>query len=514
MGAQMPPRLIQARERGAQIVVIDPRRSATAARCASWWIPIRPGTDAAMMLATLQVLISEGLFQREFALAHSAGFEELERYVLGQDSGEARTPAWAEGICGVPAEEITRFARAYAAAKPAMLIPGYSIQRVYAGEEPIRLAVALQLATGNTGKVGGSTGSLNNLLPGPRVGTLPIPPAPAAAAAPLLHWPDVALEGRAGGYPSDIHAIYSLGANFVNQGADVRKAMAAFHKVDFSVCHELFLTPTARLCDVVFPAASAFEKEDIGLPWLGDYLLYRPRILPPAGEARSDYDALCDLAERLGFGSSFSEGRNEAAWVQHFIEQSEIPDPEAFRRTGVYRAPESHRAGLDDFCANPAAQPLDTPSGKIEIASQRFARDTGLPAIPTWMPPPADPRYPLALITPHSPHRTHSQGHLPALLQRATHALEMHPRDAQARGLVEGMQVRIFNAQGATCVSLRITEDIAPGVASLPQGMWANLDADGVDRGGSANMLTSTEGTPASAAPVMHGVGVEVAPAE
>ncbi len=413
MGSQMPHRLSQARARGAQIMVIDPRRSATAKATATRWLHPYPGTDAALMLAVLYVLFDEGLYQREFAEARSTGMDQLERSVLGIDGGTAHSPAWAEGICGIPAAEIASFAREYAAAKPAMLIPGYSIQRVYAGEEPIRLAVALQLATGNSGKLGGSTGSLNNIQPGLRVGRLPVPPAPVEETVPQFRWPDLVLEGSAGGYPCDIHAIYAMGSNFVNQGADVQKNIAAFQKVDFSVCHDLFLTPTARMCDVVFPAASAFEKEDIGIPWLGNYLLYRPQIFPPTGEARSDYAALCALAERLGFGAQFSEGRSEAEWVQRFLDQSEIPDQVEFRRTGIYEAEKPLRAGLDDFCADPAAHPLDTPSGRIEIASQRFARDTGLPAIPTWMPPPADPRYPLRLVTPKSPIYTHSQSNLP-----------------------------------------------------------------------------------------------------
>ena len=120
-------------------------------------------------------------------------------------------------------------------------------------------------------------------------------------------------------------------------------------KLDFAVSHNQFLTPTARYCDVVFPAATAFEKEDIGLPWAGNYLLYKPQITPPLGQARSDYDALCELADRLGFGSEFSEGRSAAQWIEHFIAQSEIPDADEFRRTGIYLAPDQERVGLTDF---------------------------------------------------------------------------------------------------------------------------------------------------------------------
>ena len=388
-GTEVPQRLVEARRRGAQIVVIDPRRSATAKQPGTWWIPCRPGCDAALMLAMLYVLITGARVDRPFIDAHSVGFDQLERYVLGADGGEARRPEWAEGICGVPAHEITGFARAYAAAKPVMLLPGYSIQRVFAGEETYRLTVALQIATGNFGQRGGSTGSINSQLPAPRVGRLEAPELPEQPELPVVRWPDAILHGRSGGYPADIHAVYSMGSNAINQSNDIRKSMAASEKVDFAVCHEVFLTPTARYCDVVFPAATALENEDIGIPWLGNYLLYKPQVVPPMGQARSDYDILCELADRLGFLPEFSGGRTAAAWVQHFIEQSEVPDPDEFRATGIYIAREQERVGLADFAADPLRYPLSTPSGKAEISSERYQRETGFPAIPTWQPPPA-----------------------------------------------------------------------------------------------------------------------------
>jgi len=510
-GTEVPHRLAEAHQRGAQIVVIDPRRSATARRTATWWLPCRPGRDAALMLAVLYVLLSENLADRPFIERHSFGFDQLERYVLGLEGGPARSPEWAEGICGIQAAEITRFARAYAAAKPTLLFPGFSIQRVFAGEEPYRLAVALQIATGNFGQRGGSTGSMNNLLPTPRVGSLPIPPAPERAVVPVVRWPDAVLEGRSGGYPSELHAVYNLGCNSINQGSDIHKNMAAFEKLDFAVSHEIFMTPTARSCDVIFPAATALEKEDIGIPWAGNYLLYKPQVVAPLGEARSDYDALCALAERLGFGEQYSEGRSAAQWIEHFIEQSEIPDAAEFRRTGIYLAAEQERVGLADFASDPTGHPLSTPSGKVEIASQDYARQTGFPPIPTWQPPPADPRYPLLLITPKSPYYTHSQGsNIPAIRQRAAHALAMHPQDAARRGIQKGDRVRLYNSQGATRVGVQLSTDLAPGVVCLPEGIWFELDSTGEDTVGSANLLTSTQGTAPGIQCIMHGVGVEV----
>ena len=172
LGAEIPARLLEAKARGATIVVIDPRRSQTAERAATWHIRCRPGTDAALMFALLEVLLEEGLAKREWAIERSVGFEGLEDYVLGRADGLRRGPEWAEPITGVPADETRRLARAWAAASPVMLLPGYSIQRVRGGEEPYRLTLALQLATGNFGLLGGSTGSLNNRLPTPRVGSI------------------------------------------------------------------------------------------------------------------------------------------------------------------------------------------------------------------------------------------------------------------------------------------------------------------------------------------------------
>jgi anaerobic dimethyl sulfoxide reductase subunit A len=512
LGSEVPLRLMEARQRGAQVVVIDPRRSATVKQAASWWIPIRPGTDAALMLAVLHVQLTENLVDRAFIAAHSLGFEQLERYILGQDGEEACSPQWAEAICGVPAPEITRFARAYAAAKPAVLLPGYSIQRVFAGEDTYRLSVTLQVATGNFGVRGGSTGALNNRLPVIKAGSLDRLDLPDQPRVSVQRWPDAILQGRAGGYPSDIHAVYNAGGNFVNQGSDIHKNIAAFEKLDFVVCHELFLTPTARWSDVVLPAASPLEKEDIGLPWLGNYILYKPQVVAPLGQARSDYDIFCDLADRLGFLPQYSEGRSAAEWVQHFIDRSEIPDPAEFRRSGIYIAADQERVGLASFSADPQHFPLRTPSGKVEIASQKYASETGFSAIPTWQKPPQDPRYPLCLISPKSPHRIHSQGsNIPEIRAKASHALEMHPQDAAARGIANGSRVRLFNTQGTAYVHARLTEDMLPGVVCLPEGMWVELDADGNDTAGSANMFTSTLGTAPGTACIMHAIGVEVA---
>ena len=516
LGAEFGLRVAQAASSGVPVVVIDPRRSATAKAVGARWIPIRPGTDAAMMLAVLQVLWSEGLVDRDHVSTLAHGMDQLEAYVTGRLDGTVRGPAWAQAICGVPAADIASFAREFAAAKPAMLMPGYSIQRVRAGEEPFRLGAALQLATGNFGVRGGSTASINNRLPGPRVGGLDDLSRGDEPEFPVLRWPDAILEGKTGGYPTDIKAAYLAGCNFVNQGADTTKNIRAMHALEFSVCHEMFMTPTARLCDVILPAASPLEKEDICEPWDGNYLLYKPKAVEPEGLAMDDYRIFSALADRMGFGQRFHEGKDASAWIDQFLADSAIPDLAAFKTTGIYIAPDQERVGLADFASDPVTHPLPTPSGKVEILSESYAADTGAPAIPTWDPLPPDPAHPFLLVSPKTIRRTHSQngGGLPwtgpAQTTPDTGELTINKADAQALGLADGDMVLVGNSRGRLRARVLVSDDIMPGVVCLHEGSWVSLGQDGIDTGGSANVLSGTEGTGPAVGPVMHGIAVSL----
>jgi anaerobic dimethyl sulfoxide reductase subunit A len=515
MGTAMPLHTLEAKKRGVPIVVIDPRRTDTVRHLGTEWIPCRPGTDLAMMFAVLQVLIQEDLVDWDFIKRSSIGFEQLQRYVMGEQDNIIRSPTWAESICGAPADVITRFAQQYGSIRPTALIPGYSIQRTRYGEDTFRMTIALQVATGNLGISGGSSGGQNNFLPNPKVGKIDPCTPPSQPQVPVIQWPDAVLEGKKGGFPTDIKAIYSVASNFLIQGGDLQKSIRAFNQVEFSVCHDLFMTPTARHCDIVLPATTFLERQDIMRPWAGNYLLFSGQAVPPPGEAKNDYDIFCELAKRLGFLDTFSEGKNEEDWLNSFLAESAIPDPDAFRRNGIFIAEDQFRVGLADFAADPSANPLDTPSGKIELASKTYSRETGFPAIPMWQADEASMEYPLRLITPKSRYRIHSQGsNIPWMREKAAHALEICPQDADLRGIQNGQLVEIYNPQGRICVQALISEDILPGVVCLPEGIWAEFDEQGTEIAGSANMLTTSQGSQPSGANVMHGMAVQVNPAK
>ncbi|MCK4513611.1 MAG: molybdopterin-dependent oxidoreductase, partial [Spirochaetaceae bacterium] len=359
---------------GGEVIAIDPRNTRTAKQCATEWIPILPGTDTAAMLAIAWVLFSEALIDTKFIESHVHGVDDLERYVSGTSDGIAKDPKWAAAICGIPAETIRNLARRYGRAKPAALVPGFSIQRALGGEDAFRMSVALQALSGNTGLRGGTPGTnmwigppgTNMWMdpPGPTIHVLEAPPA-AGPSVPKATWPRAILGGKAAGFAADIKAVYVTGNNYLNQGSDIARNVQAFESLDLVVCHDIFLTPTARYADIVLPATHSLEREDVVVPE-DNYLYYSAKIFDPVGEARNDFDIFADLSRRLGLGDLFDEGLSKEEWVDRIIDTSSITEDDRaeFKATGIYDGGEHERYGLAPFISDPAKNPLDTPSGK------------------------------------------------------------------------------------------------------------------------------------------------------
>jgi anaerobic dimethyl sulfoxide reductase subunit A len=509
-GCEYPTRIREAAKNGVPIIVIDPRKSNTTKLPNAQWIQIRPGTDTALMAAVLYELINNNLVDYPYLEKYCIGFDRVKKYILGTDDHQPKTPAWAEKICGTPAGTIRKLAEMYGRRKPTALIPGLSIQRNIGGEEAMRMAMVLQAATGNIGKMGGASGGcIWDGLPAPECGAMDTAELPGNPLIPEYNWPDAILGGKDSGFPVDIKAIYNVGGNYLSQGSDIRKNIRAFEKVEFSVCHELFMTPTARYCDIILPVTSFLEREDILFTGM-NYLFYSGKAIDPPESVRDDYDIFCELSDRLGFADSYSEGKSASDWIEQFISESEITDPEAFKQTGIYRGKAQMRIGLSEFFKNPINNPLETPSGRIELASDNYSK-TGFQAVPVYRGMADNIQYPLRLVTPHSLHRINSSySNVRWFKEREQQVLWMNPTDAEQRDLRDKQMVMVASAKGNIQIQVKVTEDIMEGVTCLLEGIWPDLDEKGIDHAGATNMLTSTEPTEPCMGSRTHSVPIEV----
>ena len=399
-----------ARQNGARVVCIDPRHSLSAAALADEWIPIRPGTDAAMMSAMAYVMLAEGLLDTAFIRKYCLGWdaacmppghesdESYSDYLLGVRDGTPKTPEWAEAITTVPAATIARIAREYATLTPAVLYQGYGMQRRAYGEQVVRAGCTLAAITGNFGISGGWASGLG--LQAPDGGGLwtvfPTGENPVKAAIPVFLWTEACLHGKdmtsadgVTGAPrldNDIKLIYAVASNcLINQHANVNRSAEILHdesKVEFLVVQDNFLTPTARFADIVLPACTQFETWGVEDGWkYSDEVILQPKLVDPPGECKSDYRICAEIAERLGIGEAYTEGRDEKAWVDYCLgvwrstRFPDLPTLDEFieKDLGAWSNPVTKPAiAFEDFRRDPENHPLKTPSGKIEIFSKQL----------------------------------------------------------------------------------------------------------------------------------------------
>jgi len=549
-GTNTPYLLRLARQAGTRILVIDPRYTPTAVALADEWIPIRPGTDVALISALAYVLITEGRHDQTFLDSHCLGFDEAHlppgvpagssyrAYVLGKGDGVPKTPAWAAPITRIPAARIARLAREIAAAKPMALLPGYAPQRRAYGEQFVRACIALAALTGNIGLPGGSSGAPGAAPQFTPLTGLETGPNPVPYRIPAFRWTDAVERGTAltprdglrGGerLPSDIKFIYNVASNtLINQHADCNRTADLLRdpaRVEFIVVQDQFLTPSARYADVILPAVTWLEMSTVYQlePW-GNALVALNQAIAPPGECRSDYAICADLADRLGVGEAYRAGHTEADWLREAVRSVQAraprpacPDYETLREQGVYTAQwEPPVIPFADFRADPEAHPLNTPSGKIEIFSTvlwEWGDPARVPAVPQYIPEPDDgPCYPLQLLGPHTFRRTHSTLEEVDWLEEAfPHHVALNPADAAKRGIADGETVRVFNSRGVMVLPCRVTPLVMPGVVMVPQGAWWTPDEAGIDRRGCVNVLTSQRATPWANGSAQHSAWVEV----
>jgi biotin/methionine sulfoxide reductase len=519
---------------GVKLVCVSPIRSDFDAAPGVEWIPIRPNSDAAFMLALAHTLVAENLHDRAFLQSHCVGFERFLPYLMGETDGQPKSAAWAAPLCDVAADTIVGLARRMAANRT-LLNVSWSLQRADHGEQPFWLMITLAAMLGQIGLPGGGFGlgygSVNAegadavAYSGPVLpqGTNAVKtPIPVARITDMLLHPGAVydFDGQPRTYP-DIHLVYWCGGNPFHHHQDLNRFIRAWRKPDSIVFHEQFWTPAAKHADVVLPATTMLERDDIGSAGRDRYMIAMKKAAAAPGEARDDYAIFAGLSERLGTHRAYTENRDTMQWLRYLYEASreradrygvELPGFDDFWQRGYFEVPRPARAQvmLADYRADPQAHRLSTPSGRIEIFSERIASFgyDDCPGHPAWFEPAEwlgdrDQRYPLHLISSQPSTKLHSQ-YDHGEVSRANkidgrEPIGMHPEDAARRGLKAGDVVRVYNDRGQCLAGVRIDRGLKRGVAQMSTGAWYDPLVPGeigtLDKHGNPNVLTLDKGT-------------------
>jgi biotin/methionine sulfoxide reductase len=525
--------LRRAKDAGIEFVSISPLKSDAPGFIAAQWIPIRPNTDTALMLALAHTLLTEQRYDEQFVARYCTGFETFRRYLLGLDDGLAKNADWAAAVTGVPAETICDLARR-AAAVPTMITCAWSLQRAHHGEQPYWAAIVLAAMLGGIGRPGTGFGfghgSTNGIgvprvdVAGPEV-PLPLNPArsmiPVARIADMLLSPgeSYAFNGRRYVYP-DIQLVYWAGGNPFHHHQDLNRLRRAWQKPQTVIIHDSWWTPTARHADIVLPATTSLERNDVGGSSRDSFVLAMHRAIDPVGEANNDFDIFRALAQRLGYENEFTENRDEMGWCQWVYDRVRasatakgvsLPGFQQFWAEGFIELPPPERDYVlfEDFRRDPERHPLKTPSGRIEIVSDAIAGFdyADCPSHPAWIPPAewlgsaAAQHWPIHLVTHQPASRLHSQMD-PGPVSRqqkiaGREPIRISPPDAAVRDIRGGDVVRVFNSRGACLAGAVIDSDVMPGVVVMATGAWFDPAAVNgePERHGNPNVLTLDIGT-------------------
>ena len=509
--------LRKAKKNGARIIVVDPRKTPTVKALGAEWIGIKPTTDCALMDAMSYVIWREDLYDHFFVEERCLGFDKYFAYLEGKEDGIAKTPAWAAKITGISEECIVELARSYANTKPAALMQGYGGQRHSNGEQFTRGGIALACLTGNVGISGGwaSGAGQCQIVDMP---SMPMPENPVKEEISVFTWTDAILQGK-------IKMLFSIAGNaLINQHSDINRTKQILEDetmCEFIVCSDLFMTSSAKYADLVLPATSLLEDENLITPWnQGSFLGVSNQVIPPIGESRFEFEWLREVAEKLDIAEEFSCGHSDyKEWLKQIYEDyrsADMPSYEELKKEGIYRFPNPPKVVAFE-AQRKGEKPFDTPSGKVEIYSPTLEAmdDVRIPSVPGYVEvkegPGKSEKYPLQLIGWHTKGRAHSVGfHNKELQKRYPQILWMNPADGKARGLVSEDVVEVWNDRGRMIVPVLLTEEIIEGVVAIAQGAWHQADKEGRDIAGSMNVLTSQEPTPLAKGNPQHTNLVEV----
>ena len=538
--------------RGGKIVNIDYRLNETASGHPDEWLPIRPGTDAALVAGIAHEWIANGQVNKEFLDKYTVGYDDetmpesakgqnksYKDYIMGTgyDMVE-KTPEWAAAITQVPAETIRQLAADLAAAKAPFVCQGWGPQRHTNGEDTTRAICMLPILLGQIGLPGTNTGQREAEPPTYLTGGLPglAKSSTVKAKIPCYEWVNAVDHGHemtatnAGvtgveKLDNDIKFIWNYAGNcLTNQHGDinhVHEVLSDESKCEFILVWDTVMTDSARYADILLPDAMRSEQLNMQTQgyseWYTGVTVGGPAQEAP-GECRSSYDVCAEIADKFGKKDEFTEGKTHDEWVQSLYEAGreahpEMPTWDEIREQGVYKVKLEPVVGLKDFRDDPEGHPLATPSGKIEIYSETLAglndmweldEDEHINPIPVFTPGfqgygTTTDEYPLYCTGFHHKSRTHSSyGFIPELEQVARQQLWINPVDATPRGIANGDMLAVKSPAGEIRIEAKVTPRIIPGTVGIPQGAWhkADMSGDKVDEGGCVNTLTTYKPTP------------------
>ena len=497
----------EAKRRGAKLVAIDPYRSATADKCHEH-VALLPGTDGALALGIMHVLIAEGLLDRDYIDRHTIGFEAL----------AARAAEWAPEraaqTCGIASEQVLRLAREYGTIQPAAIRLNYGMQRVHGGGNAVRAIACLPALIGAwRHPAGGALLSSSGSFP---VDTAALERPDLIQGAPRTI--NMSTIGDALTQLDDppVRAIYVYNSNPIAVAPESSRVVAGFSREDlFCVVHEIFRTDTADYADILLPATTQLEQTDIHSSYGHLYALANNPAIAPLADALPNTEVFRRLAARMGFTEPCFRDSDDDLARQAFC----AGDP---RMRGIdwdgLKAEGWRRLDLPRPYAPFAQGGFPTPSGKCEFWSERM-KAAGEDPLPDHVAPyesvASNPglarRYPLAFISPPARNFLNSSfANLPTSIEEErTPRVEIHPDDAAARDIGDGDSVRVFNDRGNLLAMARVTDRARKGVVVAPSVWWRKLAPGGEN----ANAVTSQALTDLGRGPTFYDCLVEVAPA-
>lgn len=484
----------QARKAGARMVTIDPYQCQTAKR-SDWWLPIRPGTDAALALGMMHILFRDGLQDDDYLQRYCLGTEQLRERVLRE-----YPPEKVAHITGLPVADIEKLAHEYGTIRPAFIRLNYGLQRHGGGGMAVRTITCLPAIIGSWREVGGGALlSTSRLFPWNRE-KLERPDLipPGTRTINMVQLAE-ALQGELPGPP--VRALYVYNANPAAVCPNQARVLEGLRREDlFTVVHEQFPTDTVDYADIVLPATTQLEHFDIHSAYGHLYVQINEPALAPLAEAKPNTEVFRLLARALKFEPELFEISDEELAAEGLGESDpRFPPPPAFQGLSLERL---RRSGPIRLNLPPNYMPFaeggfGTPSGKCEFYSQRLA-DRGLDPLPTYIPPHEDPlseselvrKYPLQMLCPPEPSFLNSSFvNVDSLRQQAGEPkVEIHPDDAARRGIAQGQWVRVFNDRGAFEARAVIGPTVRPGVVVSLGVWWNKYTRDGVN----CNITTST----------------------